>query len=116
MKQYLVEQIQHLDEKKKELENDLKVYVQDKSLPLSDRWEIFCLAEDIMPEKGSIMKFKSWEVNQLIVNSYSRYQSVDLISLVRDMENRDIEIGYISIEDFKEEILDRFICGFNLDW
>ena len=115
MKELLDMSIKEFGQKKQILQDEIKEYVQDKSLPLSDRWEIFCSAGDIIPKKGGIVRFKSWEVQQLIANSYLRYQLVNLISLIQDMENEDIEIGYISIEDFKEEILDKFICSFNID-
>lgn len=116
MKELIKQTIEGYKAKKLILQDTIKEYVQDKSLPLSDRWEIFCSAGDIIPKKGSVVRFKSWEVQQLIANSYLRYQLVDLISLIQDMENEDIEIGYIGLEDFKEEILDKFICSFNLDW
>lgn len=112
MKQYLIDQIQHLDEKKKELQNDLETYVQDKSLPLSDRWEVFCLAGDIVPKQGHIVRFETLEVNN-IVDGYSRREEVDLIVMIEFIEETTWNIN---VQDFKEEILIKFIRGFNYDW
>lgn len=113
MKQYLIDQIQHLDEKKKELQNDLKTYVQDKSLPLSDRWEIFCLAANIIPKEGSIVEFKYMKINKLFTN-YSRYEEIDLLNLVDYIEYEDKTLE--DVDSLKEEILDKFIGSFKLDW
>jgi len=119
MKQYLIDQIQHLAEKKQELQNDLKVYVQDKSLPLSDRWEIFCLAgnEDLVPTSGWIEYYNSVDIEQYLADR-QRYSTVYLEYAIEFFEERDDDkrMEDEEINTFKEEILNKFIWSFELDW
>lgn len=118
MKQYLTDEINHLIEKKKELQNDLKIYVQDKSLPLSDRWEIFCLAgnKGLLPHDGWIRYFTSIDLESYI-QDYQRHETVSLQWMVEFLEdeNKNDNRNH-PIEEFKEEILDKFIWSFELDW
>lgn len=119
MKQYLIDQIQHLAEKKQELQNDLKQFVQDKSLPLSDRWEIFCLAgnEDILPTSNWIEEFEDSNENYIDNDVYfgkwwcNKNEVIDADLFISRCEGNDY-----NIDSLKEEWIDKFIWSFELDW
>lgn len=117
MKQYLIDQIQHLDEKKKELQNDLETYVQDKSLPLSDRWEIFCLAgdKDLLVHDIYIVHYESMNMDDYWYD-INRYSTIKMVDVVEYFEERKDKFLGEELNLFKEEILDKFIWSFELDW
>jgi len=119
MKELLKQTIEGYKAKKLILQDEIKEYVQDKSLPLSDRWEIFCLAgnEGLIPTSSWIEEFE--DSNENYIDSdvyfckwyYNKNEVIDADLFISRCEGKDYDI-----DSLKEEWIDKFIWSFELDW
>ena len=119
MKELIKQTIERFKAKQQILQDEIKEYVQNKLLPLSDRWEIFCLAgnEDLIPTSGWIVYYNSVEIEQYLADR-ERYSNIYLGYVVEFFEERveENKMKQEELENFKEEILETFIWSFELDW
>lgn len=115
MKESLDIAIKGFNQKRQILQDAVKDYVQDKSLPLSDRWEIFCLSEHIVPDCDFNAYYDTKNIEQ-IKAYYGKRSVVKLVWVIYKIEDfeEDCDLPY-STDEFKEEILDKFIWSFELD-
>lgn len=97
--------------------------IKDKSVPLDERWELFCRAPDsIKLHDRWIHEFK-WEEKHQAISWYDdfymdRHQTVDMQAIIEIMEENESGTEYSEemILDMKEEILDKNLGSFCNDW
>lgn len=100
-----------------EIRIELKEYVKDKSIPLDERWELFIMCE-LGNNEPYIEHFNSFNDDELFAElELSRNEVVTSESII-DLLDTNIygEYLYTTLDDVKEEILDKFITSFKLDW
>lgn len=114
------DKIQKYEEDGQRLKDEVKQFVQDKTKPLEERWEIFCLAE--MGERGdwvedfdSLNKVYGGEVSWYDDFCVERMQTVYLTNVLDTLTSKD-NITEEQINEFKEEVLQKFIWSFEFDW
>ncbi len=106
-----------------ELSKKVHTYVKDKSIPLDDRWDIWCkIAGSITIRDLSIPYFENIDSDWFVTDSY--------LSMDRH-EVRDVEWVYDQLKDpcpwnkppisvdldaFREECLEKGIWEFEFDW
>lgn len=101
-------------------EKTVKKYVQDKSIDLNDRWEIFCKAGNLgllgthtyyFHPKG--VEFK-WNREYLEVVFYIRkHEGYDVIQLLADIKEKDL---LTSEEEYKESCMQEFVFEAINNW
>ena len=111
-----------LGEAKKKFEE----YIKDKSVPLEERWEFFCLAPGFLKERdGSIVNFKVLDDCNIEYFEgdmyYQKYEEIHTESLVERLEEELEELSERGltregIDEIKEEILSQNLGSFKLDW
>ncbi len=108
------EKIQQLKDLKQELTLELKEWVKDKTIPLDERWDLF-FQSDLGDHRTWIEDFKNLDSDNIAKNrDVNRHETIYLDT---------IEEWYIkSIEDsekydeFREDVLSKFIQSFEWDW
>ena len=116
----ILQKKQQLENIKQSLTADVKEYVQNTSIPLEDRWEVF--------KKCGVGKEESY-IQHIIFNGedicdtepFSKYETIFLVNVVENKEDdlqyyKDVDFTRESIEAFKEEVLNQFIWSFEYDW
>lgn len=102
---------------KKEIKRAVKDYVQDKTIPLEKRWEVFITSElgnheGIYHNPDGI----NWNKNTLCDDFYmSRYEIITAVSFVEVAQDNSEEKGY-DINAVKEYFLNEFLWSFENDW
>lgn len=116
MKELLKQTIEGYKTKKLILQDEIKQFVQNKLLPLSDRWEIFCLAgnEDILPKRKSIQRFKDEDLIEWFeeTSHFVRFEVITAVAFTDALYYENEHLVNIA----KEEWIDKFIWSFELDW
>lgn len=117
---------------RKELKKQYLKYIQNKDLPIDDRWEIFKAAPlefkenepwiqsfDIEDKIGAFPWFELWGSN--------RNETINLIEFIdgiefddetglSDLFGIDEQFSVELLNEFKEEILQKNLVSFDLDW
>lgn len=108
------ERIEQLAKLKVEITSDLREWVKDKSIPLDERWDVF-FASGLGIHSGNIEKFINLNDDDLVSRmDYNRHEIVKLGDIR--------EYGIDSLEsdedynDFREDVLEKFIKSFEWDW
>ena len=102
-------------------------YIKDKSVPLEDRWEVFCAApDDFSIHEGCQYHFDReeddfGEISWYDDFYYDRHQTVHMESLIDKIQDKvndrfspkwNLEV----LQNFKEEILSKNLKSFVNDW
>lgn len=111
----LMEEIKKLINKRDEINESLEIKVKelikDKTIPLEDRFHIFIIS-DCGEEKPWIENFDS--INEDDYYWYeNRYRTVEISEFIDCVEDRENDE---TIDKFKQEVLDKFIKSFVIDW
>lgn len=124
----LQELINNINKSKNDLCDKVKIVCQDKTLPLDERWQLF-----ITSDFGKHEPFIKYLTN-FDTSGYSRYKVIDLIEIVEYkledigfydleycLEDPDFNIQQYSqeldeINKLREEILEKWIKSYTLDW
>lgn len=109
-------QIEEFLDVKKQLAEQLKVWVKDKSIPLDQRWELFVKSE--LGEKSNwIERFEGIDSDLYYDEFYiHKYQTTTVDYLYECACENDILVTDEDKEAFKEDVLDQFIFSFKFDW
>lgn len=119
----LLEEIKFLHNQYKDIEktliSKLQKYVQDKNIPLEERWGIFETC-DLGKHKSFYCKFEgvNWDdfnyYDNLYMDRYSTITVFDIIKILQDL----VEDGRedINIDEAKEYFLQKFIRSICNDW
>lgn len=95
---------------------ELKEYVKDKSISLDERWELFITC-GIGNEEPYYEDFKSFNheefFSDLELNRNEVITSEWIVNLLSTIYG---EYLYTTLDDVKEEILDKFLYSFKYDW
>jgi hypothetical protein len=104
------EQIEELEELKLKITANLREWVKDKSISLDERWNLFFKSDlgDHKTYHENFVNFKSDEY----CNNLNRYKIIDLSNAI-NYKNFSDEIQY---DDFRENVLNKFIKSFKWDW
>jgi len=103
------------------LQNDLRVelkeYVKDKSIPLDERWELFTMCE-LGNNEPFYESFNSFNYEELFADLVLNRNEVIASEWIIDLLDTQIygEYLYTTLDDVKEEILEKFINSFKFDW
>ena len=108
--------------------DDLKIstkeYCQDKEIPLENRWEIFSMCGHLVGnQKNYIEDFDSLPEEFIMYGGDfydpEKYQNItvkDIITYIEEYINDENHIHTIDLDEFKEDVLDKFIWSFVYDW
>jgi len=115
------DKIQKYKEDGERLQKELKQFVQDKNNSLSERWDLFCFAK-MGNNEGWIQHFES--INEIFGEEVSwfddfyksRNQTVYLENILEELVDCEKEPTEEQLNKVKEEVLERFIWSFELDW
>jgi hypothetical protein len=113
------EKIENFLKEKSELRNELKQFVQDKSKPLNERWEIFVQSE--LGEKKSYFETFDHKIGEkyvdLLEDKYSTHTVKNILDTIDDLnEEENWNFTDEDINSFKEKVLEKFIWSFKFDW
>lgn len=110
---------------RKDLKKQYLKYIQDQKLPLNDRWDVFVSAPiDLKEEEPWIQKFDiedktgefpwfDWGRNRNETVNVSDFINNIGIS---DLYGLDRQFTVELLNEFKEEVLQKNIGSFDLDW
>ena len=104
-----------------QLKQKVVSFVQDKSISLEERWELF-VDSDLGGLAPWISTYGPFDANDNVNEFYfSKHQVVDMVDLVGMLiENRDADCGVLrtldEINEIKEAMLQKFEKGFIFDW
>lgn len=124
----LKELIDDLNQRKSDLENQVKSVCQDKTLSLDERWELFVVSDFGI--------HKNWyeDFEGIDNNDYNRYEFINLIDWVKfrlencgfyDLEEclkdsefniEQYEVELVKLNKIREEILQKWIKSYVIDW
>lgn len=104
-------------------EKTVKEYVQDKSIDINDRWEIFCKAGELgliginqfyfipdgLEDKENISLFDTFYYEK-----YQQYKVTDMLTLA--LEHGLFEDEEFDILKFKESCMQKFVYEATNDW
>ena len=114
--------------------SDFKEYVQDKSIDLENRWELFLMGGHLFAdEEVYIKRFKCLARETIMFDEKPFYPQrtqriytqdvVKTITEIKEEEDYDSmcqtvvnSIKKLNIDDLKEEILQKFLWSFGYDW
>lgn len=100
-----------------DLQNDLRIelkeYVKDKSISLDERWELFITCE-LGDREPYCESFESFDYD----NFYATYEYEEITSedIIYRLSKDSEQYLYTTLDDVKEEILDKFLYSFKFDW
>ena len=107
-------EIEELEKLKLKITTNLKEWVKDRSISLDERWNLF-FKSNLGDHKNWIEDFKNLDSDDLVKSrDYNRHETVYLEDLK--------EYGVESIEsdenynEFREDVLSKFIKSFEWDW
>ena len=122
----LQKQIDEIVRLQKLLDGEVKIFVQNKDIPLDERWDFFVKSE-CGEEKGWVEHVKSLEDNDIEYYDdfyFERHQTVTMNSIAErlydwirwpDKEFSEEKLKKI-YDDFREEAIAKFIKSFEYDW
>jgi len=97
---------------------EFKEWVKDKSIPLDERWKLF-IDSKLGDRKGYYQSFKNFNSNDYYDKFYwDRHMTIE----VDDMYERGCEDNFEyfgspeKANEFREDVLNKFIYSFNNDW
>ena len=99
------------------LSDSVKAIVQNREIPLDDRWDLF-IDSDFGEESGCIVDLESIDLENYYGDSWiNRYQTLDFGIIIEHLTDdaEDAE-DLKAIQNAKEEILQKFIKSFIYDW
>lgn len=114
--------------------SDFKEYVQDKSIDLENRWELFLMGGHLFAEEETyIQHFKCLNDDVICFDSPPFYPDRGRTIFCRDVVDTLIEfkeennyervslsckecVENLNLDELKEEILEKFLWSFNFDW
>lgn len=122
-KKVLLDILNTIDNMFDSTEKTVKEYVQDKSIDINDRWEIFCKAGELgliginqfyfipdgLRDKDNISLFDTFYYEK-----YQRYKVTDM--LISALEDGLFEDEEFDILKFKESCMQKFIYEATNDW
>lgn len=116
------------------LVDDYKQFITMKDVPLAERWEVFVYAPDSWKQTASwIVHFAieqklDNEIEWFVDFYFERRETIDMVSLIERLQRELDYEGHPSkmiercgwtkelIEEFMEEIMQKNLCSFDLDW
>lgn len=111
------DKIDNLEQQKDKLEDEVKKIVKDKTIPLLERWNLFCFAKmgnydsDYLEYRTLYKIFDDFDWHDhLYVDRYQTIKTTDIISRL------DPDVPKELVEELMEEILDKFVWSFTHDW
>lgn len=120
--------IDDLNQRKSDLENQVKSVCQDKTLPLDERWELFVVSDFGI--------HKNWceDFEEIDNSAYNRYAFINLVDRVEfELEDcgfydlkeclkdpefnvEQYEVELVKLNKLREEILQKWIKSYVFDW
>lgn len=101
----------------KELHDYIFKYINNKAIPLEDRWKLFVDNKNLFPTKSWLMHFKEFDKNDINYYDdfgYERREIVDVTEMVEMCDEGDWT--EVNLDDLKEEILESGYSKFKFDW
>lgn len=98
---------------KSELVKELKIYVVDKSISLDERWDLFIKA-DVGEELYDYENFVNFSSDDWC-DHFNRHQTIDLTQVKKENWYYKFESDE-AYNEFREDVLSRFIKSFKNDW
>lgn len=113
-----------------------EVYIQDQSIPLSERWEVFCitpyemkehdpcgpsfhnsLPRDFIMYDGPIDMDRGYTMNTIKMVEYieSALAEIAIDEYLGNDRKKDLFLS-INLDEIKEEILEQNLGSFTYDW
>ena len=116
--QKIAETITLIQNLKNSIEDRVKETVRDKNFPLEDRWNLFTTSEMGCREPFQ-EDFKT--VDNLFGGELSWYDDFyieghETLEITRMIKTLEDKFSKEQVDDVKEEILEKFIYSFELDW
>lgn len=102
---------------KEKLLKDFQEYLKDTRIPLTIRWEMFEeFGEEILPIHGSIIKIPCLDEFDTFEDlCYTRHETINLTEFIIEVEECEV-YEKLDLNKLKEELLDKGVFGFKLDW
>jgi len=104
--------LKHVDDVRQNLERVL----QDKSLTLEYRWQVFCEAPSMVKNHEPYIHTFNWESmhrdKEILGWDRSKFETIKTESIVYSMMDNELP----DIDDVKEEILAKNLGSFVYDW
>lgn len=103
-----------------DLQNDLRIelkeYVKDKSISLDERWELFITCE-LGDREPYCESFESFDYDNFYATyEFSRDEEITSEDIIYRLSKDSEQYLYTTLDDVKEEILDKFLYSFKFDW
>ena len=103
-----------------DLQNDLRIelkeYVKDKSISLDERWELFITCE-LGDREPYCESFESFDYDNFYATyEFSRDEEITSEDIIYRLNKDSEQYLYTTLDDVKEEILDKFLYSFKFDW
>jgi hypothetical protein len=109
------QKIEEFLKQKATLTEMLKKWVVDKTVPLSERWEVFVMSD--LGERAPFMEeFDDLDMDDLArIRDFNKFEVVDLTDINSFLKGKH---GFNSkrIARIQEQILEKFIQSFEFDW
>jgi hypothetical protein len=119
----MLEHIDNIRKSEAQLTGRVKTFVQNKDIPLEDRWEVFIEAR-CGHEEPFIQHFKS--INDDILNAYEYimyFERREVLAMddvwERMMDSKEEILERhpdTDFDAFREEVLDKFLWSYVMDW
>lgn len=109
----LKQKVKELEQYKRVLADELRLFVVDRSIPLQERWEIF-KHSDLGEHSTYTADFVNFESDDWC-DAFDRHVTIDLLSVQQNnwyyvFENED------AYNEFREDVLRCFMKSFENDW
>lgn len=130
-----LENMQRLQAKLESIKPNFAVYIQNKDIPLEERWAVFALAPaELKTHEDYGPTFRSIHSDFIMYDGpvhMDRGQTMTTLDLIKDIESslKDIEedmycgrkwaqdmLEAVDLNALKEEIMAKNIKSFNYDW
>ena len=116
----LIDKLEETREKLGEIEEEIIPYIQDKSLPLNERWDCF-INNDLGGHDCYIQRFNGSKIGiDFIEDGWKEKYMTLYVSdiLEHDEKGNNITEKYTQeeIDEFRENVLQKYIKSFELNW
>lgn len=98
---------------KEQISAELQLYVVDQSIPLDERWDVFCKS-GLGNEESFYEDFKNFKVDDWCDN-FDRHETIILTDIVKESWFYTFKSDE-AYNEFREDVLKRFIRSFINDW
>lgn len=124
------EKIKKFLEDSSTIKEELKKFVMDKSIPLKERWDLF-IESKLGDHSNYIVHFNTIDDDLFgpdEIIRVSKYETITVEDIcVYYLENKiypyagliskqNEKLTFINLDEFKEEVLEKFIYSFTFDW